>query len=300
MNVGTYNVRYRTSGQRAQAVKPQAPPSTESKGDYQTSKDLDWVDAGNLMKAHDIEFEGHSLLRENLATYLAHRTEGIPSQRWQNKIDRELKSPYTDGDVFKHIETLEDSLQANLSELQLPAYPSKVYITGSFAKGRLGANSDLDGFAAIPRGQMSAGFDSYEKREANPTGANLFPLADDSPGYARGHLMFSGQSVEMTPEQLLKDGSLSKAYSKILETRSMDRRETSNSFEWITGKLWGEEKTAEEKREAFESNSLKTRIQNTVMAFGGTLSTTPLVGPAVNWIADKFAAQRHLDLTEAE
>lgn len=262
---------------------------------YRGPSDTDWVDAGKLLREHNVPAENHTLMQENLATYLAHRVDGIPTKRWENKIQRELSSPYTDEQVLAHVDRLEDSLQANIREL--PEYPSRVFITGSFAKGRLGANSDLDGFSVIKDEHMTAGFDSYEKRESNPTGSNLFPLSENSPGYTKGHLMFSGQSVELTPEQIMEDGSLRKAYDKILEGRGPDRQETSPSFEWITGKLWGEDKTAKEKREAFESGSLKTRIQNGIMSFGGTLSETPLIGHGVNFICDKFATQKHLDFT---
>ena len=269
--------------------------SPEPGDGYKSSQDRDWVDAGKLLRERQVPPENHELMQENLATYLAHRTRGMPSERWQNKIAPELDAPYTDDQVYAHLETLEDSLQANL--LELPVYPSRVFITGSFAKGRLGANSDLDGFAVIPKEHMSSGFDSYEEREKNSKGANLFPLSDDSPGYTRGHLMFSGQSVEFSPQQLLEDGVLRRTYDDIKAGRTIDRRETSASFEWITGKLWGEDKSAKEKRDAFESQSIKTRIQNAIMSFGGTLSMTPLVGPVINKVADIFATQKHLDFT---
>lgn len=273
-------------------------PTGESvpKDGYQSSEDKYWVMAGEAMVENDIQLSEHSLMRENLATYFAHSTRSIPSARWENKIERELGNPYTDQQVYQHIETLEDSLQANLSEL--PAYPSQVFITGSFAKGRLGANSDLDGFAVVADENMSAGFDSYEKREKDPTGANLFPLSEESPGYTKGHLMFAGQSVELTSQQALKDGILTEIYDEIRAGRSIDRIETSQSFEWVTSKLWGEDKTAKEKREAFENKSFKTRIQNGIMSLGGTLSDTPLVGPVVNFVTDKFATQKHLDFTD--
>ena len=261
-----------------------------------TQQDQDWTDAGKLMAERGIPAKNHELFQENLATYLAHRIKGIPNQRWQNKIDRELSSPYTNEQVYNHIETLEQSLQDNL--LELPALPSKIYITGSFAKGRLGANSDLDGFAVMPKHHMGAGFDSYEKREKNETGSNLFPLSENSPGYNKGHLMFAGQSVTLSPKQVLKDGFLRRAYEQIQSRREGNRRETSSSFEKITATLWGEDKTAAQKREAFESQSFRTRVQNSIMSLGGTLSMTPLVGPVINKVCDLFCKQVHHDLTE--
>lgn len=272
---------------------PEAETSTAPTDGYQSSQDALWVKAGDLMSRAGVELINHNHMRENIATYLAHSTRTIPSVRWENKLQRELNSPYTDAQVYQHLESLEDSVQENLREL--PALPSKVYITGSFAKGRLGANSDLDGFAVVKPEHMSVGFDSYERRESNSTASNLFPLSQEAPGYVRGHLMFSGQSVEFSPEELLADGTLRRVYDKIREERSEDRIETSQGFEWITDKLWGENKSAKEKREAFESNSLKTRLQNGVMSLGGTLSQTPLIGTAVNAITDLFVAQKHLD-----
>jgi hypothetical protein len=298
MNIGKNNPAFRTTfapprtAPQKEVASEQAPPRKDG---YQGPKDTDWVDAGKLLREHNVPAENHKFMQENLATYLAHRSDGIPSERWENKIKREIASPYTDDEVLAHVDRLEDDLQANI--LELPEYPSRVFITGSFAKGRLGANSDLDGYATVKDRHMTAGFDSYEEREKNSTGSNLFPLSENSPGYTRGHLMFSGQSVELTSDQIMKDGSLRKAYDRILAGRGPDRKETSAIFEKITGKLWGEEKTAKEKREAFESKSLKTRLQNGVMSLGGTLSETPLIGTGVNFICDKFATQKHLDFT---
>lgn len=247
------------------------------------------------MDQRAIPQENHEVYRENLATYLAHAGRTFPSARWTRKVERELAAPYTNQQVQHHLERLEDSLQQNLREL--PAMPSRVYITGSFAKGRLGANSDLDGFMAIPKEHMNAGFDSYERREKETTGSNLFPLADDAPGYTRGHLLFAGQSVAFSADQLMKEGSLSEAYSAILKERDTDRIETSQTFEWITSKLWSDDKTAKEKRDAFENQSLKTRIQNAIMAAGGHLSNGEVTGPAFNWFVDKFAKQSHRDFS---
>lgn len=259
-------------------------------------RDKDWQDAGRLMREHQIPSEDHTIFQENLATYLSHRKGEEPSLRWQNKIKRELTTPYTDQQVYQQLDTLEDSLQANLREL--PSMPSKLYITGSFAKGRLGGNSDIDGFAVMKEQEISAGFDSYVAREKEGTAANLFPLSENSPGYNKGHLLFAGQSATFTPDQIMQDGFLREAYDHIRGNRSGKRRETTAVFEKITSKLWGEEKSAEDKREAFESQSLRTRLQNGIMSLGGTLSMTPLVGPAVMAVCDMFATQRHSDMRD--
>lgn len=277
---------------KSQNLEPVTYRCEEAGDGFQTSSDDYWMMAAEKMREAHIELANHSLMRENLATYLAHSTRSIPSARWENKISRELSHPYTDKEVYQHLDELEDSVQANLQEFT--KMPGKVYITGSFAKGRLGANSDLDGFAVIPPEEMKEGFDSFERREANPTGSNLFPLSADSPGYTKGHLMFAGQSVEFTPEELMTDGLMRKTYDKLVEARTIDRIETSQTFEWATNKLWGEDKSAKQKREAFESNSMRTRIQNGIMSLGGTLSETPIVGVAVNATADLFAAQKHV------
>ncbi len=275
----------------AAASTPAAPPPQDER-----PRDQDWVDAGALLQEHGVDPGTHGLMRESLATYLAHRGwGGIPSQRWQNKIDRELADPYTDQDVFEHLEALEDSLQDNLREL--PSMPSKLYISGSFAKGRLGANSDLDGFAVLDPDELNDAFDLYVAREKNPQGSNLFPLSNDSPGYNQAHLMMSGKSIQVTPQQVMQDGFLRRVYDDIRADRGQ-RRETHCLYEWSTGLVWGEDKTPEEKRDSFTNKSFMTRVQNTVLSFGGSMSMTPLVGPVVNWVTNYFVTQDHRDYTD--
>ncbi len=259
------------------------------------ANDPAWNEAGDMLAERGVADEAHSLMQENIATYLSHRSHGTLNERWQGKLDRELATPYTNAEVLNHIDELEDSLQANL--LELPAMPSKLYITGSFAKGRLGANSDLDGYAVLAEDQVGAGFDAYERRESNPLGSNLFPLSENSTSYNRGHLMMTGKSVAVTPEQVMQDGFLREAYDQVKANRSADRRETHPLYEKVTGMVWSEDKTAKEKRDSFESPSFGTRLQGMVLSLGGALSATPLIGPAVHMVADYFVAQEHLDLT---
>lgn len=279
---------------RGATSNPPPPPTPRQE---EQPYDQDWNDAGELLQERGVDLGSHRIMHENLATYLSHRGwSGISSERWQTKIDRELAQPYADREVYEHLEALEDSLQDNLREL--PSMPSKLFITGSFAKGRLGANSDLDGYAVLPPEQVPEAFDLFVEREKNPRGANLFPFASDSAGYNQAHLMVSGKSVQVTPRQVMRDGFLREVYDELRADRGR-RRETHAVYEWATGLVWSEEKTAEEKRDAFTNDSLGTRLQNATLSMGGTLSRAPLVGPVVNWITDYFVTQDHRDFTGA-
>ena len=255
-------------------------------------RDKNWQAAGQLMQERGIPAEQHEVFQENLATYLCHRSgAGHLSQRWQNKVDRELSKPFCDDQVAGRIDHLQASLLENVQEL--PVYPSQLYLTGSFSRGRLGANSDLDGYATLPRDQMSAGFDSYENR-VEGEGCCLFPLAEDSPGFNRANLMYAGASVAIDPHKLGEVGYLRKVYQHVQEHRDQ-RRETSTVYEWATGKLWGEGLNAKAKREQFEGKTLKSRITNATLSLAGTLSAVPILGAVVRKVADLAVHQIHLD-----
>ena len=272
------------------------PGPAETKANNDRLNDPAWNEAGDILEQNGISADDHSLMQENIATYVSHRNFGKLSPRWTSKLNRELASPYTDAQVHARLESLEDSLQANIREL--PAIPTKIYISGSFVKGRLGANSDLNGFAVVDPEHMSAGYDSYEERKGNPDASSLLPLSSDTPNYNRGHLLMTGKSIAVTPEQILKDGFLKATYDNIqADKKPEDRRETSAAYEKMTSLLWSEDKTAKDKRDTFENPSLMGRIQNGIVALGGALSATPLVGPVVSFAVDLLVAQDHKDLT---
>lgn len=112
----------------------------------------------------------HSVLRENLATYLTQLkpefldklqsqspdlweqrliTEGYSNGPMEmiQKISRDLvQKPYNDQAVQQRLEILETELKDKLKSILQgnQGYPSRVYIAGSLLKGRFGANSDLD------------------------------------------------------------------------------------------------------------------------------------------------------------
>jgi len=176
---------------------------------------------------------------------------------------------------------------------ELPVFPSQVYLTGSFSRGRLGANSDLDGYATLPEDRMSGGFDCFEKRVASD-GSCLFPLSIERPGFNQANLLYAGASVAVNPSRLGESGYLCKVYQHVLDHRQQ-RRETSTAYEWATGKMWGEGLNAKEKREQFEGKTLKSRPMNSVLALGGSLSMVPLLGAVVRKAADLAVNQVHLE-----
>ena len=253
--------------------------------------DQNWRDAGKQMAARGIPAEKHEVMQENVATYLAHRFSDELSPRWQAKVDRELAKPFSDDQVDLRIDALQTSLLENVQEL--PSYPSKIYLTGSFSRGRLGGNSDLDGYAAMKPEEISRGFDCFEKR-VETDGACLFPMSDATPGFNRANLMYNGASVEIDPSRLGESGYLRKVYTCVQEHRDQ-RRETSAPYEWATSKMWGEGMSAQGKREQFEGKTLKSRIMNNVLSLGGTMAAVPLVGALVRKVADLCVHQLHLE-----
>jgi hypothetical protein len=256
------------------------------------SADPALAEADALMQSHAVPLAEHTAMRENLATYLSHRSFGKISGRWQHKIDRELARPFTDGQVQERLDLLQGSLLENV--LELPRMPAKLYITGSFARGRLGGNSDLDGYALLKRQDLDAGFDSYEKRVEVQDASCLFPMADDQPGFNRANLMMvGGASVAIDPAQLSKPGYLRSVYQGVLADRPKDRRETSAAYEWLTSKAWKEGLSPAQKRASFEGHSLKSQLTNAAMAFCGTLAGLPWLGAVVRWGANTCVKQHH-------
>lgn len=253
--------------------------------------DQNWRDAGQRMAERGIPAEQHETMQENLATYMSHRTRGELSDRWEAKVTRELNKPFTDDQVGPRIDALQKSLLENVQEL--PSYPSKIYLTGSFSRGRLGANSDLDGYATLKPQEVSKGFDCYEKR-VESTDACLFPMSEKTPGFNRANLMYAGASVEIDPQRLGESGYLRKVYTCVQDARTQ-RRETSAPYEWATGKLWGEGLSAQGKREQFEGKTFKSRVTNAILSMGGTLAAVPLVGAIVRKVADLCVHQSHLE-----
>lgn len=253
--------------------------------------DQNWRDAGKLMAERNIPAEKHEVMQENVATYLAHRSSDELSPRWQAKVDRELAKPFSDDQVGPRIDALQTSLLNVMNEL--PSFPSQVYLTGSFSRGRLGANSDLDGYATLKPEDVSKGFDSYEKY-VETSDACLFPMSNATPGFNRANLMYAGASVEIDPHRLGESGYLRKVYTCVQEHRDQ-RRETAAPYEWATSKMWGEGMSASGKREQFEGKTLKSRIMNNILSLGGTLAAVPLLGAVVRKVADLCVHQTHLE-----
>lgn len=248
--------------------------------------DRHWQDAGRLLRERGIPEADHQAMQENLATYLAHRGHDELAPRWQSKLDRELEHPYTDTQVEERIDQLQSCLKTVLDGL--PAYPSQLFLTGSFSRGRLSANSDLDAYATVKPEDLKAGFDAFEKTVGGPD-ACLVPFSEETPGLNRGNLLAVGASVEINPQFLAQPGYLRQVYQHVQQQR-VERKETSAAFEWMTGRVWGEEMTPREKRLRMEQGGLTHRA----MAVAGTLAGVPILGGLVRATADLFVNQSHL------
>lgn len=249
-------------------------------------RDRHWQDAGRLMAERNIPSQDHTYLQETVATYLSHRTGEELPPRWHAKLERELLHPYGDGQIGTRIDQLQGSLKSVLDGL--PAYPSQLYLTGSFSRGRLGVNSDLDAYGTVKPQHLHNAFDAFEKTVAGPD-ACLVPFSEEKPGLQQGNLLAIGASIEVDPARLAEPGYLRKVYQHVQQERR-ERKETSPLYEWMTGLVWAEELNAQQKREQMERGGLTQHA----MALAGTLAAVPMLGPVVRKTADLFVNQSHL------
>jgi hypothetical protein len=125
--------------------------------------------AHKALDALKLPLADHQLLAENLANYTSYykpefqdqldRLQGpelldkmqrgwaLGERRWVDKIERDLRKPYSDHLVQQHFEQLESRFQEESQRLvreHQGAFPAQVYVTGSLVKGRFGAHSDID------------------------------------------------------------------------------------------------------------------------------------------------------------
>jgi hypothetical protein len=137
--------------------------------------------AGKALQALHLKREEHVLLEENLACYTSNykpafqeelgRLEGDEllrrmqtgwaqgEHRWVEKIRRDLEKPYTDSQVKQRFEELQSRFSSESQRLVAEnqgGFPARVYVTGSFVKGRFGAHSDLDAIGVAKGGYRPA------------------------------------------------------------------------------------------------------------------------------------------------
>jgi hypothetical protein len=248
---------------------------------FTPTKDQDWVDAGKLMKEAGVPVEGHTLMQENLATFLAHRLSGTPSARWTTRINRDLKTPYTDEQVFQRIDKLQSALQERIAESG--AMPSKLYITGSFAKGRLSVNDELNTLNVVSKDQYPQVLDKAMIRDAQGD-VHFFPLREDQASYNQGMLMVDGVSIGVDPKVAMQPGYLQKTYTEILQNKSQNRRELQPRLDKWLGKAH---------RSRYDSQSLHSRMMQTAVATLGLASRVPLMGPLVKSSFAFLVGQKH-------
>lgn len=269
---------------RAQQTCQRTPAQEEN---FSFAQNKDWFDAGSLMSQRGIPTDGYQLLQENLASFLAHRQEGkpLPTGRWETKIERELAQPYSDKQVFDQVDSLQKSLQENLA--QLPTYPGRVYLTGSFSKGRLGANSDLNGYAKVEAKDFDHTFEVFGRRFSDSQSAqkaNLFPFSESSPGFNKAMLMVEGSSLEIPTAKLEEPGYLRELYRDVLTQKKVSRIEIKPAFDGLTGKMW----RSKFERETFHFKAMRWSLHGL-----GSLSRVPLLGALIEGGMARIIPQNH-------
>lgn len=265
--------------------------------------DTSWAAAGKLLKERKLKPDDHVLLQENLATYLTH-LDGVDGDqtRWHVKLKRDLDKPYTDAEVLRHVDDLQADLKQRLSEM--PVYPSQVYVTGSFMRGRLGNNSDLDSFFVFPEEARQMDL-SKLLNDAREDSVIAFPLFEDNPGMVRSLLIVGGGRLEIARAAVDRPGALREEYARSLEQRGIsvegdrcvrsaeyaDRRETNKAFEWLTGQAWKESNTHHDKWDKLHGDGWKSRLNRTALDVAGRLAGLPGLNWAVNQTMDLIVDQ---------
>jgi len=248
---------------------------------FTPQRDQNWIEAGQLMKEAGVPAENHSLMRENIATYLSHRMSKTPSRRWRVKIDRDLAKPYSNDRVFERLDELQSALGNRLAESG--AMPSKLYITGSFAKGRFSPHDDLDTLNVVSEQQYDTVLQEAVLRRQQKD-IHFFPLREDQTHTNRGMLMVDGVSQAVDTKVALEPGFLKRTYLENLNKKTQARREVQPLLEKWIGKAH---------RSRYDSTSIHSRLMRTAVASLGLASQVPLVGPLVERSFNLLVAQQH-------
>lgn len=139
------------------------------RGLAQTRAVTTWDISTRLLSRQNRNLAEHTVLRENVATYLTQlkpefleQLQTQPEDTWQRsltcayahgpvdmvqKLSRDLaQKPYDDAAVSARLEQLQSELQEKMQTIREGNgdYPCRFYLAGSVVKGRFGANSDLD------------------------------------------------------------------------------------------------------------------------------------------------------------
>ncbi|MBI2267329.1 MAG: TIM barrel protein [Armatimonadetes bacterium] len=214
--------------------------------------------AGRLLKERGLDDPHHVLLKRNIATYLVNAFPGtelaeisknsvtnssqilaqVLSSRWREKLERDLMNPYSDTDVLEHVRQLDGELKEKLRFIleQTGRPPLKVYINGSFAKGRLGANSDLDTVVELRDENVLAALKhdfAEKKKTGREDGVMMVALRPQDRFLRTFNEALAGASLDLGDGKraLEEDGFLLNKYLDILEEKKCSVQRTPEG-EW--------------------------------------------------------------------
>ena len=197
-----------------------------------------WALSGKLLTVIGRSKANHTMLRENVATYLTQLKPGflveleeVPEDKLVSKVtcaysqgsvdmvqklSRDLaQKPYEDAAVLQRLQALETELKDKVSQtIQGSAsYPCQFFLAGSLLKGRFGANSDLDVLC-----QASPEWSKSHFRHAfDPVSVQyLRPMEGEE--QAR-HLASFGAVRPLQPSELESPGLLTRLYQEGIERR---------------------------------------------------------------------------------
>lgn len=197
-----------------------------------------WALSGKLLTVIGRPAANHTMLRENVATYLTQLKPGflaeleeVPEDKLVSKVtcaysqgpvdmvqklSRDVaQKPYDDAAVLQRLRALETELKEKVGQTIQGSspYPCQFFLAGSLLKGRFGANSDLDVLC-----QASPEWSSRHFSHAfDPVSVQyLRPMEGEE--QAR-HLASFGAVRAVQPSELETPGLLLRLYQEGIEKR---------------------------------------------------------------------------------
>jgi predicted nucleotidyltransferase len=282
--------------------------------------------AERILEEKNINDPSHGLLRGNIASYLVNgATAGtleeiwksdnfdaekvsshMEPSRWKEKISRDLKDPYTDDQIISHIKDLDKELKEKMRAIISGSkrFPSKLYILGSFAKGRLGANSDLDILVEVEdeASRKSLGSDyALKLRRGEDDKVLMVPIAPQNRFLRAFNDRMLGKKLDLEDgRQILEEPDfLLKRYAEIMEKKGYRLGEAGQGAPAIQSKrevrsLFLDnliEKLVQKKHSSFEKNGAESSHRITVREILGTVAGAMLLFPGFGAILDKMAEE---------
>lgn len=294
--------------------------------EHKEIKDLADIVADKILEEKNLNDENHMLLKENIATFIINgMTPGnikvlsqepkintsfiscyFENSRWMKKIDRDLKNPYKDSDVLKHIKEVDQSLKDTIDTInkESTGFPKNIYVIGSFAKGRFGTSSDLDLLFDIKDKNMRKYLhdDYLKKRMENINDSCMTNVLPENKLAKKAETEMWGKRIDLgNGSEFLKDKDfLLKEYDKILEDKgfhitedmcikrikNIDKRKETN---WLQENIV--QKFVEKNANCYESEGKESMFVKNAKELVATCAGFILLMPVIGFFGEKILSR---------